>query len=295
MIDVAVGIALAPDAEFLDLLGAVVHDDVDYYELTPETLVRADGSGALVPNGFHRAFLGLAERNGKFCVAHGVGYSLGSQSARDRPRKRAWLSRLREDHASFRFHWYTDHLGMTAPAGRAAALPLPLPMHEEAARIVRRSLAELRTVVPDVGLENSVSHFLVGNPLDEPRFLRRIVREPHTHLLLDLHNVYVMARNFGFDPREWLARADLGRVIEIHVSGGSDSDPAWLPSGLSLRLDSHDDAVPDEVFQLLEWTLPRARNVRGVTLERMEGTVDEHDVGAIREELSRVRRIVGKA
>lgn len=34
-------------------------------------------------------------------------------------------------------------------------------------------------------------------------------------------------------------------------------------------------------------------NLRGVTLERMEGTVEQRDVALLREELRRVRRIVG--
>ena len=61
---------------------------------------------------------------------------------------------------------------------------------------------------------------------------------------------------------------DLDRVIEIHLSGGADSDPAWLSSGASLTLDSHDASVPEAVWALFERYVGRCTNLRGVTLER---------------------------
>jgi uncharacterized protein (UPF0276 family) len=111
------------------------------------------------------------------------------------------------------------------------------------------------------------------------------------HLLLDLHNVFTTAVNAGFEPERYLAALPLERVIELHVSGGADSDPAWLPDGRTLRLDSHDHGVPEEVWALAESVLPRCPNLRGLTVERMEGTVGDDDVGLLREELRRARRI----
>jgi uncharacterized protein (UPF0276 family) len=162
-------------------------------------------------------------------------------------------------------------------------------MTETAAARVRESLAAMRTVVPDVGFENSALPFVLGDPADEPRFFARVLEAPGSHLLLDLHNLHVHAVNFGVDPEAWLAGLDLARVIEIHVSGGSWSRPEWLPSGRRLRLDSHDAAVPDEVWRLLGVVAPRCRNLRLVTLERMEGTVEEDDVAGLVRELERVK------
>src|SRR5690606_2658905 len=146
--------------------------------------------------------------------------------------------------------------------------------------------------VPDVGVENSAFYFHLGNPLDEPHFLREVLNTPRTHLLLDLHNLWTNALNLGFDAREYLALLSLDRVIEIHVSGGAESEPAWLPSGNVLRLDSHDHAVPEEVWELAGEALPRCANLRGLTLERMEGTVDAADVPLLREELRRARKLL---
>lgn len=44
------------------------------------------------------------------------------------------------------------------------------------------------------------------------------------------------------------------RVLELHLSGGSDSGPDWLPSRRVLRLDSHDGAVPEPVWRAFAGT-----------------------------------------
>src|SRR6185436_2555338 len=131
-----------------------------------------------------------------------------------------------------------------------------------------------------------------GDPLDEPAFIARCLNERRTHLLLDLHNVHTMATNLGFAAAAYLQRLPLEKVIEIHVSGGAESSPRWLPSGRVLRLDSHDGAVPDEVWDLLEAVVPRCPNLRAVVLERLERTADEGDLPLLREELRRIRRVV---
>jgi uncharacterized protein (UPF0276 family) len=165
-------------------------------------------------------------------------------------------------------------------------------MTDEMAAIVRDRLLVLQQVVDDVGFENSAFYFLLGDWLDEPRFFDAILAAERTHLLLDLHNVYTMATNVGADAAEWLARIDCERVIELHLSGGDTSRPEWLPDGRTLRLDSHDHAVPEAVWDLFEQVLPRCSNLRGVTLERMEGSVAERDVADIRDELHRIREVV---
>src|SRR6185436_7021490 len=149
-------------------------------------------------------------------------------------------------------------------------LPVPLPMTPSFAAAVRRRLRAMQRVVRDVGVENNVAYFLLGEALDEPGFLARCCSGARMHLLLDLHNVFTMAENFGFEPMAYVERLPLERVIEVHLSGGSYSDPAWLPSGATRRLDSHDDAVPEAVWRLAEAVLPRCKRLRGVTLERME-------------------------
>lgn len=287
-----IGLSLAPDAAWLALLEPLFADHVDYFEITPETTWRRAPGGGFEPNDFHREFRRLGADFGKPFVAHAVHGSLGTADPRDRARQAAWQQRIAADHEVFAFGWLTDHLGASVLDGRAVALPIALPMHEAMAALVRERLLALQGTVADVGFENSVFYFLLGPWLDEPAFFAKALAAPRTHLLLDLHNVFTMAQNVGADPYAYLDRIDASRVIEIHVAGGAMSDPAWLPSGRALRLDGHDAAVPEPVWTMLERVLPRCTNLRGVTLERMEGSVAPADVALVRDELVRMREVL---
>lgn len=286
-----IGFTLQPEERFLDLLADVIRELPDYYEVAPETLWMADAHGRVGPNGFHRRFEALRRECGKPFVAHGVGLSPGGLARGDEPRYALWLERIARTHEAFEFEWYTDHLGTTTLDGTTQVLPLPLPMTSEVALHLRARLERLREVVGDCGLENTANYYVLGDPLQEPGFLAEALDAPGLHLLLDLHNLYTMSVNFEFDARAYLERLPLERVIEIHVSGGSTSEPAWLPDRSTLRLDSHDSAVPKPVWTLLEEVLPSCAGLRGVTLERMEGTVEESDVPILRRELERLREL----
>ena len=55
---------------------------------------------------------------------------------------------------------------------------------------------------------------------------------------------------------------------EIHISGGSWEDSVANP-GRKIRRDTHDDAVPGEVFALLEQVIPKCPNLKYVVLEQL--------------------------
>jgi uncharacterized protein (UPF0276 family) len=185
----------------------------------------------------------------------------------------------------------TEHLGWSAAGGIEAALPLPLPPVPEAVDAVAARLRLLAGVMPAVGFENNVTYFALGDPAGEPEFFNAICRATPCGLLLDLHNAWTQCANFGLDADDYVDRIDADAVMEIHVSGGSESPASWLRSGRTLRLDSHDGPVPEEVWRLLERVRPRCRNLRGVLVERMNGTFGAADVPALRDEVRRAREI----
>lgn len=289
---VDVGFTLQPEAEFLQRLAPVL-PRVDYFEVAPETTWLSAPGDELRANGFAARFVELAERHGAYFVAHGVGWSVSSSDPSDEARRARWLERLSLDQARFEYRWYTDHLGATTLAGDAVTLPMPMPISDATADTVAANLRRLQSVVPDVGVENTAHTFMLGDPLAESAFIDRALADARHHLLLDLHNLVVTAHNVGFDARDWLDALDLSHVIEIHVAGGDQSDPAWLASGRVFRLDSHAAAVPEKVWHLLQDVAPRCPNLRGITLERMEGTVGPDDVGVIDSEVSRLMEIAG--
>lgn len=285
-----VGLPLYPDLEYLELARELIEDEADFYEVSPETLWRPSREG-LVRNDFHALFREFRDRSRKPFVAHGLAFSPGSpvDGSAEQARIGQWLARLRDDQDTFRFQWMTEHLGWTQVDGLQATLPLPLPFHEESVHAVAARMRLLRSVVPEVGFENNADYFCLGDPAEWPGFINALCRASECGLLLDLHNLYTQCLNLNQDPAETLERLDLDAVLEIHLSGGSESDPDWVPSGRIFRLDSHDGAVPEPVWTLYERTLPRCRNLRGVVVERLNGTFQAADVPALREELRRAK------
>ncbi len=91
------------------------------------------------------------------------------------------------------------------------------------------------------------------------------------------------AVNHGFDPFALLDRVPMNRVIEIHIAGGSSKDGFWM--------DAHNGRVAHRVWDLLEYVLPRAHNVRGVLFEMLDEFAPRLGVDAIGEELERARNL----
>jgi len=101
--------------------------------------------------------------------------------------------------------------------------------------------------------------------------------------LLDLHNVWCNAVNHHHDPCAAIDRMRLDRVGEIHIAGGAWQDGFWM--------DAHNSRVPEEVWKLLEYTLPRAPRVGGVVFEVLEEHVSRLGPELIVGELARAREI----
>lgn len=254
------GLTVFPDAEFMAGLQSVL-PLLDFVELSPE-LLYLDG---IQPAARRAEFLDWVRRNEIAVVGHGLSGNLGGVE----PLPAGWLERLRADQRDFEFAWYSEHLGPAGHGGVEVTLPLPLPPSDEAVGQVAARLRTLAEVVPQVGFEHIAVPLTFMPALDEPAFLNRIAREAACGIVLDLHNAYVQCVNAGVELDDWLARLECERVLEIHLAGGQMSDPAWLPSGRSLRLDSHDAPIPDPVWTALEAVLPRCTGLRGVVLERL--------------------------
>lgn len=132
-------------------------------------------------------------------------------------------------------------------------------------------------------LENIAS--LIDAPMSamsEGEWIGRTLHAANCPLLLDLHNLYANALNFGIRPEQLLASMPLERVALVHLSGGK-----WIREpGESTRmrlLDDHVHDVPQDVFELLTQLAARARNGLSVILERDDDfPAFEHMLGELR-------------
>jgi uncharacterized protein (UPF0276 family) len=262
---------------------------LDFVEITPEKLCRAQRDGAvlsmdLVPEKLDRARMVCGELP---IVVHGVELSIGSA----RGWNDGYLDMLGRFQWLWPFLWHSEHLSyqtISEDGGRSIDIgtPLPLPGTAEAVELVGARAAAIgrRYGVPFL-LENP-AHYLAELPYeaeigDEIGLMAAIIERGNCGQLLDLHNLYCNALNLGFDALYAVDRIRLDRVIEIHVAGGRFEDGFWM--------DAHDNLVPEPVWELLEYTLPRCPNVAGVVFELLDFYALKVGADAIAEELRRMQ------
>jgi len=275
-----VGLFLPSDPVHLGLLAELIDTEADFFELSPESFWVGSSTGDGVQ--IHKAvelFENLRDLFKKPFVGHGLAYSLGTplKGELELVRTADWLDAIKRSHDLFNFKWYSEHLGFTNSAkGNHGVLPLPLPYSQNSVDLVSDRLKRVQEIIPLTAFENSVFYFSIDDPMKEADFYNRICLESGAYLMLDLHNVYTHCLNFGLDRFEFIDAIDLKNVIQIHLSGGSFSEPEWLSSKKIMRLDSHDGSIPEEVFELYEYVLPRAEKLKGVIVERLNRTLNRH-------------------
>lgn len=265
------GVGLGLRWDFLDELLARIEagtftDPVAFWEVSPENYMRR---GGYIPEALEY----VAARYP--IVTHGLSMSVGGVDAYDDDYFRDVQRFVRE----MKTPWHSDHLCFCGIDGRALHDLLPLPLTEEAARHAaqRAREAQDRLELP-FALEN-ISYYLRLGELDEPAFLNQIVAEADCGLLLDVNNVYVNSLNHGFDPRAFIAKLDLSRVVQLHVAGHE------YQTEHGLTIDTHGQSVIDPVYDLLTWTVARTGPV--ATLLERDNNVPELD--ALLVELGQVR------
>jgi uncharacterized protein len=183
--------------------------------------------------------------------------------------------------------WWSEHIGIAYARGENLHDILPVAFTpEDAARIARRSQTMIARTGRPLLLENGAAYFRPpGDTLDEPEFLRRIVEASDVGLLLDVNNLYVNSQNFGFCPFDWLDRAPLSGVREIHIAGHS------LVRDLGLLVDSHAAAPSPPVWRLLSAAYERI----GAVPTLLEWERDPPGAAVVGQVLDRVRRAQRRA
>lgn len=220
---------------------------------------------------------------------HGV---TGSPGSADAPAYlERWREHLRQEAGRRSLCGVSEHLGFIAAGGCDGGAPLPLVDGEGARVVLRRNLEAIRAIMGcPVGLENLALAFDRAATWEQGPMLRDVLDATDGYLVLDLHNLWCQIANFDLDADALLASYPLARVRCMHVSGGR-----WwtAPDGSSVRRDTHDGAVPEQVLALLDRALPRCDALEVVVLERLGDTLREpSDADTLRGEFLALRERV---
>jgi uncharacterized protein (UPF0276 family) len=223
-------------------------------------------------------------------LGHGVSFS--PFSGRWSTRQDAWLQHLGIELDRNPMRWVPEHFGFMDAGDFHQSSPLPVPLNEETLLVGQNRLSQLASVSSGpVGLENLAFAFSAQAMWQQGEFLDQLLAPVGGFLLLDLHNVYCQAWNFDCRASELLDSFPLDRVRELHISGGSWDETS--SPGNRLRRDTHDGAVPEEVFELLTETLDRCPQTEVVILEQIGAAFDTQSARAqFRKDYERMREIV---
>lgn len=211
-------------------------------------------------------------------VLHGVSMSLGSVDPLDERYLDGLAALAREVEPS----WISDHLCWSSFGGHSAHDLWPLPYTEEALRHVAARVARVQERLGRRILVENVSSYLTfrHSTMTEWEFLAALAESADCGLLLDVNNVFVSARNHGFDPIAFLDGVPRARVAQFHIAGHSDK-------GTHL-LDTHDHPVCDDVWALYRDAVRRFGAV-STLLER------DDDIPPLDELCAEARRAAGIA
>ena len=178
-------------------------------------------------------------------VMHGVSLSIGSTDKLDTD----YLKSLKQLHDELQPAWFSDHLCWTGMNGINAHDLLPMPYTEEA---IQHTVDRIQQVQDYMGrqmlIENVSSYISYGDSqISEWEFLHEVCERADCYILFDINNIYVSARNHGFDPLEYIRGTNPQRVQQFHLAGHTDYG--------NYVIDTHDHDVPDPVWQLYRQAL----------------------------------------
>lgn len=192
-------------------------------------------------------------------IPHSLELSLGSAEGLDRE----YVAKLRDVVSVVNPPWFSDHICFTRSGGVKIGHLAPVPFTEEALGVFAKNIADLKKSI-DVPLILENITYNVEYPMSrmsEAEFLTRLLNETDCGLLLDVANLYINAKNLGYDWRESLDHLPLDRLVQIHFVG-------WHESGKRL-IDAHADATQEEIWNVFREVCVRS-NVKGAILERDE-------------------------
>lgn len=190
-------------------------------------------------------------------VCHGVGLNLASLD----PIATDYLSELKTLVEEVKAPWFSDHLCFSASNGHSFHDLIPAARTEESVANVVDRIRRARDFVGVPFAVENVSTYVEsrGWEMSEPEFLSSVVDKSECLLLLDINNIFVNAKNHGFDADKYLDAIPLSRVVQVHLAGHYDRG--------DVRIDTHGEAVCPEVWQLYRSFLKKAKRPIATLIE----------------------------
>jgi uncharacterized protein len=220
---------------------------------------------------------------------HGVALSLGSAEELDC----SHLARLKALIERVEPMLVSEHLAWSAIGGAYLNDLLPLPYTETSLELFCRHVEEAQEALGRRLLIENPSSYLRyrHSTIPEAEFITEVASRTGCGILCDVNNIYVSARNFGFNPIIYLETLPIEVIGEIHLAGHHTAEDA------DILIDDHGSRVAQPVWELHAAALRRFGPVPTLIewdtdLPALEVLLDEAHHA---EELAHVHRYVDAA
>ncbi|MBY0428990.1 MAG: DUF692 family protein [Alphaproteobacteria bacterium] len=217
---------------------------VDWFEIISENFMDTDG----------RPKRKLAEFREHYpIVMHGVAMSIGTADPYSSSHVNSeYMRKLKALKNWLKPAWISDHLCWTGIAHKNSHDLLPVPYTQEALKHITQRIVDVQDFLEcPIALENPSTYMeFKASECSEAEFIAHMVKDSGCNLLLDVNNVYVTCYNHRLDAKTYIDTLPLDNVIQIHLSGHSNMGTHII--------DTHDDHVVDEVWQLYKYVLHKA-------------------------------------
>lgn len=231
-----------------------------------------------IEGGFSPSFKKLEQiRKNYPVVLHGVSMNIGGPEDLDI----SYLQRLKTLRTAIDASWISDHLCWTGMHGKNLHDLLPLPYTEEALTHCVARIQKAQDFLGETLLIENVSsyvHFPEAQ-MTEAEFLKEVCERSGCYLLCDLNNIFVTSFNHGLDSLSFLKTLPWDRVRQIHLAGPRDKGDHLI--------DTHDEPVRDEVWDLLRWV--RDHRVQASIMIEWDDKIPA--LPALEEELQKAKNI----
>lgn len=234
---------------------------VDFFEVHTENFIAEGGASLnflskiaeLYPLSFH-------------CVGLSLGSKLDKKHLKD---IKSLLDR-------FKPFIFSDHLSWSnSPSSGTANDLLPVPYTKVALKIFCDNVNRAQDFFGrEILIENPSAYLeYEETEISEVDFLNEISAKTTCGILLDINNIYVSSKNFGFDPVEYLSQINLAKVKEIHLAGHS----IYNYKGEEIRIDTHSTHICDEVLALYKNFIKKSQ-IKVPTLIEWDEEIPEFEV-----------------
>jgi len=192
-------------------------------------------------------------------IPHSLELSLGSAEGIDED----YLEKVAELVEFVEPEWFSDHICFTKSGGVKIGHLAPVPYTNESLKVLVKNISKVKGRIKTPFILENISYTMrfPSSEMSESEFITRLLQETDCGLLLDVTNLYINSKNFGYHWRGFLDKIPLEKVVQLHFVGSHKHN--------DYLIDAHAHKTQDDIWEVFREVCTRC-DVKGAILERDE-------------------------